>query len=176
MTVLFAIVSGHIGVRLRTHCRIRHNSPARAHSEIAKQFLHYATPAKSVCKQPCLARCNREIPGVQIFNLCDGYISLSYAEGFCNIISFCHFPYKVFPYYYLPGHDTLLLLALKNNTYHLKSLCIPTFSKYSCLAFSFYSAVGAVLYLVYNSLFVIASSLSSNPFFIFSENSSISSK
>ena len=56
-------------------------SPARAHSEIAEQFLHYAALAKCVCKQPRLARCNREIPRVQIEDLCEGCISLSIAEG-----------------------------------------------------------------------------------------------
>ncbi len=38
--------------------------PARTHSEIAEQFLHYASLAKCVCKQSRLARCNREIPRV----------------------------------------------------------------------------------------------------------------
>ena len=56
-------------------------SPARVHSEIAEQFLHYAALAKCVCKQPRLARCNREIPFVQIEDLCEGCISLSNAEG-----------------------------------------------------------------------------------------------
>ena len=54
---------------------------ARAHSEIAEQFLHYAALAKCVCKQLRLARCNREIPRVQIEDLCEGCISLSIAEG-----------------------------------------------------------------------------------------------
>ncbi len=63
-------------------------SPARAHSEIAEQFLHYAALAKFVCKQPRLARCNREIPRVQIEDLCEGCISLSIAEGLQKYIPY----------------------------------------------------------------------------------------
>ena len=60
--------------------------------------------------------------------------------------------------------------------YHRKLRCIPTFSRYSCLAFSLSSSVGAVLYFVYKSRFTIASNFSSKPFFICGKTSSISTK
>lgn len=63
------------------HSRRECISSQQGHSEIAKQFLHYAALAKSGCKQPRLARCNRERHRVQIEDLCDGCISLSHAEG-----------------------------------------------------------------------------------------------
>ena len=40
--------------------------------------------------------------------------------------------------------------VIKQNLYHRKSSCIPHLSKYSCLAFSRSSSVGAVLNVVYN--------------------------
>jgi len=62
----YAIVSGHIGVRLRTHCRIRHGHKC-----------------DSICKGSYadLCPCKGEIHSVQISDLCDGCISLSNAEG-----------------------------------------------------------------------------------------------
>ena len=62
----YATVSGHIGVRLRTHCRIRHGPNATA-------FVRAAMLTFAPCKG--------EIHKVQIEDLCDGYISLSNAEG-----------------------------------------------------------------------------------------------
>ena len=64
----------------------------------------------------------------------------------------------------------------RRKNYHRKFRCIPTFSRYSCLAFSLSSSVGAVLYFVYKSRLTIASNFSSKPFFISGKTSSISTK
>ena len=64
----------------------------------------------------------------------------------------------------------------RKKIYHRKLQCIPTFSKYSCRAFSLSSSVGAVLYFVYKSRLTIASNFSSKPFFISDKTSSLSTK
>ena len=56
--------------------------------------------------------------------------------------------------------------VIKQNLYQRKFSCIPHLSKYSCLAFSRSSSVGAVLNVVYNWCFTTLSNFSINAFSI----------
>ena len=82
MIATFAIVSGCLGIRLRTYCRIRHRHKC---DSIYNLRLRKFAP------------CKGEIHRVQISGLCDGCISLSYAEGLWEKSSSCHlFPHTTF--------------------------------------------------------------------------------
>lgn len=121
------------------------------------------------------APCKGEIHRVQIEDLCDGYISLSNAEGLREKSgSWYLFPHTAFSLTIFTGACHAPVIHTKGKIYHRKSRCIPTLSRYSCRAFSRSSSVGAVLYFVYESRLIIASSLSSNPILISGKTSSIS--
>lgn len=68
------------------------------------------------------------------------------------------------------------IVITDRQNHHLKFSGIPTFSKYSCLAFSLSSGVPAVLYRVYNSRFTIASNFSCSPDRILSSSHRISAR
>ena len=76
---------------------------------------------------------------------------------------------------YLQVRVTLLFLSSKKN-YHRNFSGTPRLSRYSFLACSRSSSVGAVLYFEYKSLITKASNFASNPCFILGKFSSISNK
>ena len=123
------------------------------------------------------APCKGEIHRVQIEDLCDGCISRSNAEGLWEKSGSCHlFPHTAFSLIVFTGACHAPVLHTEGKVYQRKLRCIPTFFRYSCLAFSLSSSVGAVLYFVYKSRLTIASNFSSKPFFISGKTSSISTK
>ena len=77
------------------------------------------------------------------------------------LLSLCGSPFQLFLVCYIQGHATLLFLPSRKN-YHRKLSGAPRLSRYSFLACSRSSSVGAVLNFPYRSRITILSSFFSN--------------
>ena len=91
------------------------------------------------------------------------------------LLSLCGSPFQLFLVCYIQGRATLLFLPSRKN-YHRKLSGTPRLSRYSFLASSRSSSVGAVLNFPYRSRITILSSFFSNSRLIFVSQSTSSIK
>ena len=155
---LFFILN-HSGILARTYSRSPQYGvpPDTIPLQDSSPFLY--TPTHHLPTLPCTLRSEIPCPSISPWTT----IHISHFRS-CNLIfllSLCGSPFQLFLVCYIQGRATLLFLPSKKN-YHRKLSGTPRLSRYSFLACSRSSSVGAVLNFPYRSRITILSSFFSN--------------